>query len=186
MIWEVITGKTPSPYNPLTVEPSWSVAQLLQGGGSSDHDGALAADKDRRCTATQLKDGLAIARNAEPKPQASDLLTVGADSCDEMLRGLEGLGGSRTIDTVDATPPDTMGTSTVELVRQLSGPRVIPFQNQFRQRLSLSNGGVGRGGLDRRLRCAIVAPHGSTTLPKRLHMPPTRAGVMPQKVLWTR
>jgi len=41
------------------------------------------------------------------------------DSCDEMLRGLEGLGGSRTIDTVDATPPDTMGTSTVELVRQL-------------------------------------------------------------------
>jgi len=119
MIWEVITGKTPSPYNPLTVEPSWSVAQLLQGGGSSDHDGALAADKDRRCTATQLKDGLAIARNAEPKPQASDLLTVGADSCDEMLRGLEGLGGSRTIDTVDATPPDTMGTSTVELVRQL-------------------------------------------------------------------
>jgi len=125
MIWEVITGKTPSPYNPLTVEPSWSVAQLLQGGGSSDHDGALAADKDRRCTATQLKDGLAIARNAEPKPQASDLLTVGADSCDEMLRGLEGLGGSRTIDTVDATPPDTMGTSTVELVRQLVALRKL-------------------------------------------------------------
>ena len=115
MIWEVITGKTPSPYNPLTVEPSWSVAQLLQGGGSSDHDGALAADKDRRCTATQLKDGLAMARNAEPKPQASDLLTVGADSCDEMLRGLEGLGG--TVDTADAT--HAMGPLTEELVREL-------------------------------------------------------------------
>ena len=70
MIWEVFTGKTPSPYNPLIVEPGWSVAQILQGGGSSDHDGALAADKDRRCTATQLKDGLAVARDAEPKPQA--------------------------------------------------------------------------------------------------------------------
>ena len=33
---------------------------------------------------------------------------------------------------------------------------------------------------------AIVAPHGPTTLPKRLHVPPTRAGLMPQKVLWTR
>ena len=29
---------------------------------------------------------------------------------------------------------------------------------------------------------AIVAPHGPTTLPKRLHVPPTRAGLMPQKV----
>ena len=89
MIWEVFTGKTPSPYDPLIVEPGWAVAQILQGGGSSDHDGALAADKDRRCTATQLKDGLAVARDAEPKPQAINLLTVGAVSCDEMLKGLE-------------------------------------------------------------------------------------------------
>ena len=86
MIWEVFTGKTPSPYNPLIVEPGWSVAQILQGGGSSDHDGALAADKDRRCTATQLKDGLAVARDAEFKPQASGSLTVGAESCDEISR----------------------------------------------------------------------------------------------------
>ena len=89
----------------------------MQGGGSSDHDGALAADKDRRCTATQLKDGLAMARNAEPKPQASDLLTVGAGTCDEMLRGLEGLGGSRAVDTADAT--HAMGPLTEELVREL-------------------------------------------------------------------
>ena len=83
MIWEVFTGKTPSPYDPLIVEPGWAVAQILQGGGSSDHDGALAAEKDRRCTATQLKDGLAVARDAEFKPQASGSLTVGAESCDE-------------------------------------------------------------------------------------------------------
>jgi hypothetical protein len=123
MIWEVVTGKTLSPYDPLTVEPGWSVAQLLQGGGSSNHDGALAADKDRRCTASQLKDGLAMARDAEPERQASGLLTVGADSCDEMLKGLEGLDGSRTVETVDATQPDAMGTETVELVRQLVAVR---------------------------------------------------------------
>ena len=123
MIWQVITGKTPSPYSPLTVEPGWSVAQLLQGGGSSNHDGALAADKDRRCTASQLKDGLAMARDAEPERQASGLLTVGADSCDEMLKGLEGLDGGRTVETVDATQPDAMGTETVELVRQLVAVR---------------------------------------------------------------
>ena len=123
MIWQVITGKTPSPYSPLTVEPGWSAAQLLQGGGSSDHHGALAADKDRRCTATQLKDGLATARDAEPKPQASGLLTVGADSCDEMLRGLEGLGGSPTVDTADATQPDAMGPLTADLVRELLAVR---------------------------------------------------------------
>ena len=92
-------GKTPSPYDPLIVEPGWPVAQVLQGGGSSDHDGALAADKGRRCTATQLKDGLAVARDAEPKPQASGLLTVGAETCDEMLKGLEGLDDSRTVKT---------------------------------------------------------------------------------------
>jgi hypothetical protein len=123
MIWEVVTGKTLSPYDPLTVEPGWSVAQLLQGGGSSNHDGALAADKDRRCTASQLKDGLAMARDAEPERQASGLLTVGADSCDEMLKGLEGLDGGRTVETVDATQPDAMGTETVELVRQLVAVR---------------------------------------------------------------
>ena len=123
MIWEVVTGKTLSPYDPLTVEPGWSVAQLLQGGGRSNHDGALAADKDRRCTASQLKDGLAMARDAEPERQASGLLTVGADSCDEMLKGLEGLDGSRTVETVDATQPDAMGTETVELVRQLVAVR---------------------------------------------------------------
>ena len=123
MIWEVVTGKTLSPYDPLTVEPGWSVAQLLQGGGSSNHDGALAADKNRRCTASQLKDGLAMARDAEPERQASGLLTVGADSCDEMLKGLEGLDGSRTVETVDATQPDAMGTETVELVRQLVAVR---------------------------------------------------------------
>ena len=123
MIWEVVTGKTLSPYDPLTVEPGWSVAQLLQGGGSSNHDGALAADKDRRCKASQLKDGLAMARDAEPERQASGLLTVGADSCDEMLKGLEGLDGSRTVETVDATQPDAMGTETVELVRQLVAVR---------------------------------------------------------------
>ena len=123
MIWEVVTGKTPSPYNPLTVEPGWSVAQLLQGGGSSNHDGALSADKDRRCTAAQLKDGLTEARDAEPKPQASGLLTVGDASCDEMLKGLEGLDGSKTVETVDATQPDAMGTETVELVRQLVAVR---------------------------------------------------------------
>ena len=123
MIWEVVTGKTLSPYDPLTVEPGWSVAQLLQGGGSSNHDGALAADKDRRCTASQLKDGLAMARDAEPERQASGLLAVGADSCDEMLKGLEGLDGGRTVETVDATQPDAMGTETVELVRQLVAVR---------------------------------------------------------------
>eukprot|EP00964_Phaeocystis_antarctica_P057509 scaffold34033_cov41-Phaeocystis_antarctica.AAC.1 len=48
-----------------------------------------------------------------------------------------------------------------------------------------SHAKVGRRGLDRRLRYAIMAPHAPTTLPKRLHVPPTRAGVMPQKVLWT-
>ena len=68
----------------------------------------------------------------------------------------------------------------------VSGITVIRFQIQFRQRLSQSDGGVGRRGLDVRLRYAIVAPHGPSTLPKRLHVPPTRAGLMPQKVLWTR
>ena len=111
MIWEVFTGKTPSPYEPLIVEPGWAVAQILQGGGSSDHDGALAADKDRRCTATQLKDGLAVARDAEPKPQAIGLLTVGAESCDAMLKGLEGLNNSRTAKTEG---PYDSRTETVE------------------------------------------------------------------------
>ena len=44
----------------------------------------------------------------------------------------------------------------------------------------------GRSGPDPRLRCAMAAPHGSTTLPKWLHVPPTRAGARPHKVLWTR
>ena len=122
MIWEVFTGKTPSPYNPLIVEPGWSVAQILQGGGSSDHDGALAADKDRRCTATQLKDGLAVARDAEPKPQASGLLTVGAESCDEMLKGLEGLDlGSEAVKTEG--PDDSRTVETKELMRNLAALR---------------------------------------------------------------
>ena len=112
MIWEVLMGKTPSPYDPLIVEPGWSVAQILQGGGSSDHDGALAADKDRRCTATQLRDGLTAARDAEPKPQANGLLTVGAESCDEMLKGLEGLDlGSKTVE-----PEGPHGSRTIETV----------------------------------------------------------------------
>ena len=124
MIWEVFTGKTPSPYDPLIVEPGWSVAQILQGGGSSDHDGALAADKDRRCTATQLKDGLAVARDAEPKPQASGLLTVGAESCDEMLKGLEGLDDSRTVKTEGPYDSRTIETiETKELMRNLAALR---------------------------------------------------------------
>jgi hypothetical protein len=121
MIWEVFTGKTPSPYSPLIVEPGWSVAQILQGGGSSDHDGALAAEKDRRCTATQLKDGLAVARDAEPKPQASGLFThrtmLGAETrCDEMLKGLEGLDDSRTVKTEGETegPYNSRTIETVE------------------------------------------------------------------------
>ena len=124
MIWEVYTGKTPSPYDPLIVEPGWAVAQILQGGGSSDHDGALAADKGRRCTATQLKDGLAVARDAEPKPQASDLLTVGAESCDEMLKGLEGLVDSRTVTTEGPYDSRTIETiETKELMRNLAALR---------------------------------------------------------------
>ena len=125
MIWEVFTGKTPSPYNPLIVEPGWSVAQILQGGGSSDHDGALAADKDRRCTATQLKDGLAVARDAEFKPQASGSLTVGAESCDEMLKGLEGLDlGSKTVKTEGPDDSRTIETvETKELVQKLAALR---------------------------------------------------------------
>jgi len=114
-------GKTPSPYDPLIVEPGWSVAQILQGGGSSDHDGALAAEKDRRCTATQLKDGLAVARDAEPKPQASGLFThrtmLGAETrCDEMLKGLEGLDDSRTVKTEGETegPYNSRTIETVE------------------------------------------------------------------------
>ena len=121
MIWEVFTGKTPSPYSPLIVEPGWSVAQILQGGGSSDHDGALAAEKDRRCTATQLKDGLAVARDAEPKPQASGLFThrtmLGAETrCDEMLKGLEVLDDSRTVKTEGETegPYNSRTIETVE------------------------------------------------------------------------
>ena len=121
MIWEVFTGKTPSPYDPLIVEPGWPVAQVLQGGGSSDHDGALAAEKDRRCTATQLKDGLAVARDAEPKPQASGLFThrtmLGAETrCDEMLKGLEGLDDSRTVKTEGETegPYNSRTIETVE------------------------------------------------------------------------
>ena len=124
MIWEVFTGKTPSPYDPLIVEPGWAVAQILQGGGSSDHDGALAADKGRRCTATQLKDGLAVARDAEPKPQASGLLTVGAESCDEMLKGLEGLDGSKTVETEGPYDSRTIETiETKELMRNLAALR---------------------------------------------------------------
>ena len=122
MIWEVFTGKTPSPYDPLIVEPGWPVAQVLQGGGSSDHDGALAADKGRRCTATQLKDGLAVARDAEPKPQASGLLTVGAESCDEMLKGLEGLDlGSNAVKTEGSD--DSRTVETKELVQKLAALR---------------------------------------------------------------
>ena len=122
MIWEVFTGKTPSPYDPLIVEPGWPVAQVLQGGGSSDHDGALAADKDRRCTATQLKDGLAVAHDAEPKRQASGSLTVGAESCDEMLKGLEGLDlGSTAVKTEG--PDDSRTVETKELVQKLAALR---------------------------------------------------------------
>ena len=117
-------GKTPSPYDPLIVEPDWPVAQVLQGGGSSDHDGALAADKDRRCTATQLKDGLAVARDAEFKPQASGSLTVGTESCDEMLKGLEGLDGSRTVKTEGPYDSRTIETiETKELMRNLAALR---------------------------------------------------------------
>ena len=125
MIWEVFTGKTPSPYSPLIVEPGWSVAQILQGGGSSDHDGALAADKDRRCTATQLKDGLAVAHDAEPKRQASGSLTVGAESCDEMLKGLEGLDlGSKTVEPEGPHGSRTIETvETEELVQKLAALR---------------------------------------------------------------
>ena len=124
MIWEVFTGKTPSPYNPLIVEPDWSVAQILQGGGSSDHDGALAADKDRRCTATQLKDGLAVAHDAEPKRQASGSLTVGAESCDEMLKGLEGLDNSRTAKTEGPNASRAIETvETRELAQNLAAVR---------------------------------------------------------------
>ena len=124
MIWEVFTGKTPSPYDPLIVEPGWAVAQILQGGGSSDHDGALAADKDRRCTATQLKDGLAVARDAEPKPQASGLLTVGAESCDEMLKGLEGLDDSRIAKTEGPNTSRAIETvGTRELAQNLAALR---------------------------------------------------------------
>lgn len=97
------------------------MAQILQGGGSSDHDGALAAEKDRRCTATQLKDGLAVARDAEPKPQASGLFThrtmLGAETrCDEMLKGLEGLDDSRTVKTEGETegPYNSRTIETVE------------------------------------------------------------------------
>ena len=124
MIWEVFTGKTPSPYDPLIVEPDWPVAQVLQGGGSSDHDGALAADKDRRCTATQLKDGLAVARDAEFKPQASGSLTVGAESCDEMLKGLEGLDNSRTAKTEGPNASRAIETvETRELAQNLAAVR---------------------------------------------------------------
>ena len=124
MIWEVFMGKTPSPYDPLIVEPGWAVAQILQGGGSSDHDGALAADKGRRCTATQLKVGLAVARDAEPKPQASGLLTVGAESCDGMLKGLEALDDSRTVKTEGPYDSRTIETiETKELMRNLAAVR---------------------------------------------------------------
>ena len=123
MIWEVVTGKTPSPYNTLILETGWSVAQILQGGGSSDHDGALAADKDRRCTATQLKDGLAVARDAEFKPQASGSLTVGAESCDEMLKGLEGLDNSRTAKTEGPNDSRAETVETRELAQNLAALR---------------------------------------------------------------
>ena len=128
MICEVFTGKTTSPYNPLIVEPGWSVAQILQGGGSSDHDGALAADKGRRCTATQLKDGLAVARDAEPKPQASGLFThrtmLGAETrCDEMPKGLEGLDDSRIAKTEGPNDSRAETVETRELAQNLAALR---------------------------------------------------------------
>ena len=96
----------------------------MQGGGSSDHDGALAADKDRRCTATQLKDGLAVARDAEFKPQASGSLTVGAESCDEMLKGLEGLDDSRIAKTEGPSASRAIETvGTRELAQNLAALR---------------------------------------------------------------
>ena len=89
MIWEVITGSKPNPFRPLTVEPKCPVAQLLQGSGSSKHDGALAGEKDRRCTAAELKDELAILCTAAmPRPAESNPQTVGVETCDEMLQGL--------------------------------------------------------------------------------------------------
>ena len=115
MIWEVFTGKTPSPFNALVVEPGWPVAQLLQGGGSSEHGGALASDKDRRCTAIQLKDELAKTCASEPRELGPQ--TVGADTCDMMLNGLGELNQSMLAGT--AKPTQRGGSHTKAPLQQL-------------------------------------------------------------------
>ena len=50
---------------------------------------------------------------AAARAAATNLLTVGAESCDAMLKGLEGLDDSRTIETVE----------TKELMRNLAALR---------------------------------------------------------------
>ena len=99
----------------------------MQGGGSSYHGGALASDKDRRCTATQLKDELAKVCASEPLGQAacaSEPLgpqTVGADTCDMMLNGLGELNQSMVAGT--AKPAQQDGLETEALLQQLAAVR---------------------------------------------------------------
>jgi len=52
------------------------------------------------------------------------------------------------------------------MVIRVKGNSVF-IPNSVKGYLSQSHAGVGRRGLDRRLRCAVVAPHGPTTLPKQ-------------------
>ena len=121
MIWEVYTGNKPSPFRAFAVEPDWPVAQLLQGFGTAQHDGALAGEKGRRCTAVELKYELAVLCSAaEPRrwPPESNTLTVGGDTCDEMLRDLGQLNKSM----LATTEPEA---ATEDLVKQLVSLREI-------------------------------------------------------------
>ena len=117
MIWEVFTGNKPNPFSDFAVEPNWPVAQLLQGVGSPKHDGALAGEKGRRCTAATLKDELQIlCTAAKRRPSESNAQTVGADTCDEMLQGLEQLNKS-------VVAPEEPEVATEELIQQLVAHR---------------------------------------------------------------
>ena len=51
------------------------------------------------------------------------MLTVGAESCDEMLKGLEGLDGSRTVKTEGPYDSRTETVETKELMRNLAALR---------------------------------------------------------------
>ena len=122
MIWEVYTGKTPSPFDVLTVEPDWPVAlqaALIGHPLTCSHDGTLAVDMDRRCTAAQLKAELTIARAPKPEPRESREETVGADTCDKMLKELGKLDDSIIGETVEPIRPYVPGNSTEDLVKQL-------------------------------------------------------------------